>query len=142
MSFIFLLNNNRESYLAAEGMHMLPDSILNVHARVRLPDPKRPRCVRFAVATSTLLFKVVPTRLFSSSFCFFFLFRQRKQHSRLLPPTSSVSFWQIEDHTSMTDGNAITPDSTVRLRHLLTRQYLQLQISARYTLGPEVLFKI
>jgi hypothetical protein len=45
--------------------------------------------------------------------------------NRLLPPTSSVSFWQVE-HENSTDGDAVSWMDRVRFKHVITQQYLAL----------------
>ena len=47
--------------------------------------------------------------------------------SRLAPPTSAVSFWQVEFADRPTSGGAVRYDDRVCLRHVLTRKYLTLR---------------
>jgi inositol 1,4,5-triphosphate receptor type 1 len=49
-----------------------------------------------------------------------------RRPNRLLPPTSAVSFWQVEHESTPTSGDPIRWDAPVRFRHVPTQLYLTL----------------
>eukprot|EP00050_Salpingoeca_kvevrii_P002520 m.196116 g.196116 ORF g.196116 m.196116 type:complete len:2530 (-) comp10628_c0_seq6:379-7968(-) len=50
-----------------------------------------------------------------------------KRPHRLLPPTSAVSFWQVESATRPIDGEILTWEDIVRFRHIPTQRYLSFE---------------
>eukprot|EP00043_Microstomoeca_roanoka_P019214 m.213666 g.213666 ORF g.213666 m.213666 type:complete len:2617 (+) comp16958_c0_seq4:400-8250(+) len=53
----------------------------------------------------------------------------RRPH-RLLPPTSAVSFWQIELDGTPTSGEPLQWETKIRLKHATTQKYLKLQTAS------------
>lgn len=49
-----------------------------------------------------------------------------RRHHRMLPPTSAVTFWQIELDAQPTLGGYVSWETMVRLKHLPTQRYLSL----------------
>ena len=49
-----------------------------------------------------------------------------RRPNRMLPPTSAVSFWQVEHESQPTSGAPIRWDANVRFKHIPTQLYLTL----------------
>jgi inositol 1,4,5-triphosphate receptor type 1 len=48
----------------------------------------------------------------------------------MFPSTSAITFWQIELETELLDGETITCDDHVRLRHVVSRLYLSIDLQS------------
>ncbi|XP_076449737.1 inositol 1,4,5-trisphosphate-gated calcium channel ITPR1-like isoform X2 [Babylonia areolata] len=68
-----------------------------------------------------------------------FRIRAIDQHrpKSLSPSTSGITYWQIEAEHSILDGDVIRWEQQIRLRHMLTRQYLCIDAKLDVSLVPD-----
>ncbi|CAL1526674.1 unnamed protein product [Lymnaea stagnalis] len=68
-----------------------------------------------------------------------FRIRAIDQHrpKSLSPSTSGITYWQIEAEHSILDGDVLRWEQQIRLRHMLTRQYLSIDLNGDIILTPE-----
>ncbi|XP_046366515.2 inositol 1,4,5-trisphosphate receptor type 3-like isoform X5 [Haliotis rufescens] len=55
----------------------------------------------------------------------------------LSPSTSGITYWQIEAEHSILDGDVLRWEQQIRLRHMLTRQYLCIDSRSEVSLCPD-----
>ncbi|RUS87050.1 hypothetical protein EGW08_005203, partial [Elysia chlorotica] len=68
-----------------------------------------------------------------------FRIRAIDQHrpKSLSPSSSGITYWQVEAEHSVLDGDVLHWEQQIRLRHLLTRQYLGMDTNMKVTLTPD-----
>ncbi|KAK7114914.1 hypothetical protein V1264_000891 [Littorina saxatilis] len=68
-----------------------------------------------------------------------FRIRAIDQHrpKSLSPSTSGITYWQIEAEHSILDGDVLRWEQQIRLRHMLTRQYLCIDAKLDVSLVPD-----
>ncbi|XP_059139568.1 inositol 1,4,5-trisphosphate receptor type 1-like isoform X3 [Physella acuta] len=68
-----------------------------------------------------------------------FRIRAIDQHrpKSLSPSTSGITYWQVEAEHSILDGDILRWEQQIRLRHMLTRQYLCLDTNMDVMLTPD-----
>ncbi|GFO23773.1 inositol 1,4,5-trisphosphate receptor type 1 [Plakobranchus ocellatus] len=68
-----------------------------------------------------------------------FRIRAIDQHrpKSLSPSTSGITYWQIEAEHSILDCDVLRWEQQIRLRHLLTRQYLSMDVNMEVALTPD-----
>ncbi|KAH9502988.1 hypothetical protein Btru_072533, partial [Bulinus truncatus] len=68
-----------------------------------------------------------------------FRIRAIDQHrpKSLSPSTSGITYWQVEAEHSILDGDVLRWEQQIRLRHMLTRQYLSVDTNGDVLLTPD-----
>ncbi|XP_055890997.1 inositol 1,4,5-trisphosphate receptor-like isoform X3 [Biomphalaria glabrata] len=68
-----------------------------------------------------------------------FRIRAIDQHrpKSLSPSTSGITYWQLEAEHSILDGDVLRWEQQIRLRHMLTRQYLSVDTNGDVLLTPD-----